>query len=447
MTAMKTPTQTLEAQSGDVRFTTNVRGTLDALRKHLASLHSDSTTEMHVSQLCEIVDRLAIEHAGMAEELLGVYEQLGVVFEMTGKLPALHRETDVFDLYLDCLRRSFSSRKVFVADPFALAGESSHEVHSVCGDWIDKIIFQAKDDGNVLVEHPPSKDQESPVAEVMVGPIFAGKTFVCAIVLVAQERNDTFQSSDMLLLESLNMFCGDLIRSIRLVNEVREMSLDMVRALVNAVDQKDQYTSGHSVRVGYFATLLAKEVGLKDEELRMLRWGALLHDVGKIGIRDDVLKKEGSLTKEEFDHIKEHPVRSHRIVREVPQLAQALGGVLYHHERYDGKGYPEGLKGEEIPQHARIIQIADVFDALTSNRSYREAYSWEKALAILQEGAGEAVDPRFQSMFDRMIHERLDGETDGWEELIATANRFARREEDDILPDADPSSYASESMT
>lgn len=143
----------------------------------------------------------------------------------------------------------------------------------------------------------------------------------------------------------------------------------------------------------------------------MLQWASLLHDVGKIGIRDNVLKKEGKLTPEEFGHIREHPVRSHKVVQEVPQLLQALDGILHHHERYDGSGYPSGLKGEQIPLQARIIQIADVFDALTSNRSYRKAFDWQRALEILQEEAGKTVDPRLQKTFDALIRETLAAPT------------------------------------
>jgi len=150
----------------------------------------------------------------------------------------------------------------------------------------------------------------------------------------------------------------------------------------------------------------------------------LLHDVGKIGIRDDVLNKQGKLTPEEFEHIKEHPERSYRVVQQVPQLAKALDGILYHHERYDGGGYPAGLKGEAIPLQARIIQIADVFDALTSSRSYRPAYSWEKALSIMAQEAGMAVDPRLQKVFDGYIRQAMQAGPDAWEKLVQRANEF-----------------------
>ena len=229
----------------------------------------------------------------------------------------------------------------------------------------------------------------------------------------------------MLLLKSLTAFCGDLIRNQRLVRELRTVSMSTVRALVNAVDQKDEYTSGHSMRVAYYATSLAREIGLDAGEIQMLQWSALLHDVGKIGIRDEVLKKPGKLTVEEFAHIQEHPVRSFQVVRGVPQLAKALDGILYHHERYDGSGYPEGLAGETIPLQARIVQVADIFDALTSTRSYRAAHEWSKALDILREEAGQTIDAALQQVFDKMIRSRVSKAPDEWQKMFDCAERFA----------------------
>ena len=227
-----------------------------------------------------------------------------------------------------------------------------------------------------------------------------------------------------MLVTALATFCGDLISNHRLSRELRQMSIAMVRALVNAIDQKDEYTSGHSVRVGYFASLLGSELGLGPVDLQMLEWSALLHDVGKIGIRDDVLQKTTRLSDEEFDHIKEHPVRSHKVVRQIPQLGQALDGVLHHHEHYDGSGYPNGLQGEKIPLQARIIQIADVFDALTSTRSYRSAYDWRGALNILEKEAGRTVDPQLAKIFDSLVRRHIGDAPDGWEKLVDRAGQY-----------------------
>ena len=162
----------------------------------------------------------------------------------------------------------------------------------------------------------------------------------------------------------------------------------------------------------------------------------LLHDVGKIGIRDDVLKKEGRLTDDEFSHIKEHPVRSHRVVREVPQLSDALDGILYHHEHYDGAGYPEGLAGEAIPLQARIIQIADVFDALTSSRSYRQAYDWQAALDVMADEAGTTIDPRLQREFDGLMRGELEADPDAWARIVQQANSFAQSAQEVVVEDS-----------
>jgi len=403
----------------------DVQGWMGLLRAELAVLEAGDGLDQILRGVSGAVDRLLGEHAGMAEELLSVYEQLGIVFEVTRKLSTVQRESEVIDLFLDSLRRSFAGRVVFALCPGPHGFRVSRGGGFSSTGWIESLAERVQHRGTVLVESVDVDTSMGRIVEVMVGPVFAGHKAVLAIVLARGPDVAAFHVSDMLLLESLTTFCGDLIRSHRLVEELREMSITVVRSLVNAVDQKDAYTSGHSQRVGYYATLLGRRLRQSDAELQMLQWSALLHDVGKIGIRDEVLKKEGKLTPEEFEHIKEHPVRSHSVVREVPQLAEALDGVLYHHERYDGKGYPDGLAGQEIPLQARIIQIADIFDALTSDRSYRPAFDWRRALAILDSEAGKSVDPELRRVFDEMMRELLDEDEEAWKRLVRHADTCA----------------------
>jgi len=422
--------EVVEALSVSSGCGADVHQRLETLRTRVATLDPDGTVERALSDVSKAVERLAVENTGMAEELLSAYEQLGIIFEVTRKLPGVHGESEVIDLFIDSLRHNFQEREVFAAHPRRPVHGLHTEAPWSCEDWFEHFTDRARDSASVLVECPPVGAVPVCVAEVMAGPVFAGDSFVYTIVLTHGANVETFRAGDMLLLESLTKFCGDLIRNHRLSHELGEMSIAMVRSLVNAVDQKDAYTSGHSLRVGYFATLLGRALNLGDEDLQMLQWSALLHDVGKIGIRDDVLKKKGELTDEEFDHIKEHPVRSHRVVQKVPQLVKALDGVLHHHERFDGTGYPTGLSGEDIPLQARIIQIADVFDALTSDRAYRPAYTWGKALDILNDEAGKTVDPRLREVFDRLIREALGDDPSGWEKMVQRAKEFAQDDVD-----------------
>ncbi|OKP87404.1 hypothetical protein A3848_20005 [Paenibacillus sp. P32E] len=172
--------------------------------------------------------------------------------------------------------------------------------------------------------------------------------------------------------------------------------------LAVALDARDPYTAGHSLRVAEYSVIIGQLAGLTGQKLDNLRKSALLHDIGKIGVRDSVLFKEEALTDEEFDQIKSHPVLGENILRQiepVEKMAPYLGGVRSHHERYDGKGYPDGLAGTAIPLHGRIIAVADAYDAMTSDRPYRKGINHERALAILEQGRGTQWDPEFAGLF------------------------------------------------
>ena len=178
---------------------------------------------------------------------------------------------------------------------------------------------------------------------------------------------------------------------------------ETTEALANAIDAKDKYTSGHSLRVAELSRKIARNAGMSKSECDQIYFSALLHDVGKIGVRDDVINKCGRLTDEEFENIKLHPVLGYQILSSIRQSPYLSEGAHYHHERYDGTGYPEGLKGEEIPVIARIIAVADAYDAMTSSRSYRDALSKEEVRNEILKGMGKQFDTKFASILLIMI--------------------------------------------
>jgi HD-GYP domain-containing protein (c-di-GMP phosphodiesterase class II) len=190
--------------------------------------------------------------------------------------------------------------------------------------------------------------------------------------------------------EELEHFVEDLKRA---AEENRALFMGSIQMLAGAVDEKDPYTRGHSDRVTRYSLLIAKELGLPASFMETLQISAQLHDVGKIGIEDHILKKPGALTEEEFEVMKTHTTKGANILRPVPQLAEMLPGIELHHEALDGRGYPYGLKGEQIPLLARVIAVADTFDALTTNRPYQQAHTPEQALEIIRSIAGKRLDP------------------------------------------------------
>lgn len=173
----------------------------------------------------------------------------------------------------------------------------------------------------------------------------------------------------------------------------------MLSMLTSAIEARDPYTQGHSARVTALAEEVARRLGWSPEQLATLRIGGPLHDIGKLAISDEVLRKEGELEPEELDQIRQHPTIGARILLRMAALREAIPYVLYHHERWDGSGYPSGKAGEEIPVEARVLAVADAFDAMTSDRPYRRALSREEALAEVERCAGTQFDPKIACAF------------------------------------------------
>ena len=189
---------------------------------------------------------------------------------------------------------------------------------------------------------------------------------------------------------------------------MRRLFKQTATALVNAIDAKDTYTHGHSERVAQYSRKLAEMEGKSEQECEEIYYAALVHDVGKIGVPENIINKNGRLTDEEYAIIKQHPSMGVQILNGISEFPQLSTGAHYHHERYDGRGYPEGLKGEEIPEAARIIAVADSYDAMSSKRSYRDAIPQQKVREEIVKGIGTQFDPGYARLMLRMIDDDLE---------------------------------------
>lgn len=212
----------------------------------------------------------------------------------------------------------------------------------------------------------------------------------------------------MIILSGMSFFL--LVRFqgyVRAVSTSYDKQLEgIVKGVIATLELKDPYTRGHSERVAKYALVLANEVGkFTKEEQKSFYYACLLHDIGKVNIPDNILMKPGKLTNEEFEIIKSHPVVGAEAVKNVEGISDSIHVIRYHHERWDGKGYPEQLKGEEIPLLARVSTIADAFDAMTSSRSYREAMPIEEAYKRIIEGKGTQFDPSLVENFKNIYPE------------------------------------------
>ena len=269
------------------------------------------------------------------------------------------------------------------------------------------IIESLETDKNPCLMTDARKALKDPVRSFMVVPLkIREKIFGVASAFIFNE-GPRFSEKDIYYMNFITQKAASAIENIALYENIYENLFSTLYAFVTALEVRDLYTRKHSTRVAGYAYMIAREMGCTDEELDVINFAGSLHDIGKIGIRDDILLKPGRLTEEEYEKIKEHPVIGADIISKLGLWDREMEIIRHHHERYDGQGYPDKLKGEEIPKLARIMAVADCYDAMASDRAYRKAMAKEDALATIRRNSGTQFDPKAVEAFMRIADQEL----------------------------------------
>lgn len=370
-----------------------------------------------------------------SEQLLGSYEETNLLFRLSRLMNGL---SDPCELIPTCCNQilpvlpfrwiavKFWERERRVSGltgRLVVAGELPCDPGSFERMVIDRFGDKKHGDWTRLLDPSAGGVAGLVGSEVVVEQITHDREVV-GVLLAGNKRGDCPMVSDvasgeMMFLEATANLMGVFHENIARFDEQKQMFMGTLTALTASIDAKDEYTRGHSERVAYLGARLAEAMRMNAQAVELIHTTGLVHDVGKIGVPEAVLCKAGKLTDDEFAQIKRHPTIGYHILKGIPSIEPVLPGVLYHHERWDGRGYPAGLAGEEIPRVGRMLALADTFDAMSSTRSYRPAMPRDKVLAEIRRCAGTQFDPALAPLFveldfseyDRMVeqHQRHSG--------------------------------------
>jgi putative nucleotidyltransferase with HDIG domain len=350
-------------------------------------------------------------------ELMEKYEELTLLYDISERLEGLPS----FDEVANEMLKQATSRVKCKAGRLVLVEESGNYQQRLFAQK-DSVIPQSainylgQEDTATLcltkpvtqiVNDPFNIDESTALTQLHV-PVCLKETPI-GVLSLFRLLSSPFKASDKKIAEMLARQTAGKLESSRLYAKLESLFMDSIKMLVECIDARDTYTSGHSSRVSIYSVFLAREIGLAEDQIKTVEVGALLHDVGKIRIRDHILNKPGRLTDEERQIIQQHPEFGMRIVDHIKQLHNTVPCIYCHHEYYDGKGYPRGLGGEDIPLMGRIVTIADTFDAMTSTRPYRKALSQKQAYDEIMRFRGIQFDPHLAEAFGEAI---LRGEFD-----------------------------------
>ncbi|NLE28969.1 MAG: HD domain-containing protein [Phycisphaerae bacterium] len=341
----------------------------------------------------------------LSQELSQSYEELSLIYKLGQHLQISEDPQLFFQRFVDDLLELIGAQKLmllirkenktnptwYAPGPLAISDETGQ---NICDFLLSQtktvhkpILFSTNND------HPELKtilDRDD--YGILAWPVCSNGNLLGILVAMNTDPNG-FDSTAAQLLGSIAEHTGSFFQNRFLLSDIQELLTGLLTSFVNAIDAKDPYTRGHSQRVAYISQSLAESLKLSKKECAEIYMAGLLHDIGKIGIGDEVLSKPGKLTEEEFAAIRQHPVIGSRIISSIKQLRKIIPGVLNHHERYDGTGYPEGLKDQQIPLMGSIVGLADCFDAITSDRTYHHALGLEQALTEIHNGSAKQFSP------------------------------------------------------
>jgi HD-GYP domain-containing protein (c-di-GMP phosphodiesterase class II) len=290
-------------------------------------------------------------------------------------------------------------------------GEREEEIKTIFLNFGEGIAGWVAQQGKPLIVNSPEKDlrffkgvderTEFKTRNIICVPVKVKEKIIGVLEAINKKGRSRFGKEDLFLLTSLADQVAIALDNSRLYQELEEMFFQTAESLADAIEKRDPYTGGHTQRVTLYSQVIARYLQLKPLERKWLKIASVLHDIGKIGVEDDILKKPERLSPEEFNMIKRHSDMGAEILEHIRQLREIVPGVRYHHEQVNGKGYPDGLRGEQIPFLAKIVAVADTYDAMTTDRPYRKAMEKEAAIEELKRCSGTQLDKEVVEAFIR----------------------------------------------
>lgn len=325
------------------------------------------------------------------------FEEVRLIHDLTSQLELDDEPSQICRELLGQLHVCVSSRTLVIELAKSEEGANRLPAVHMVGEPVDKVELdailqdafrnaEASECETRVVNHsnlPALKHRR-----VVVLPISRRGERLGRMIALRDQSQDEYGTIEIDLMRSVLTVLAMHLVNQRQYADMQAMLEGTVRSLASALDAKDAYTHGHSSRVAALSVFLARALGLDREECETLHLAGVLHDIGKIGVDDSVLKKPGKLTDDEFDQIKQHPVIGFEILKDIKPFRHILPVVRHHHESWDGRGYPDGLAGDEIPRHAQIVAVADAFDAMVSDRPYRKGMPFDRVIGVFRQGRG-----------------------------------------------------------
>lgn len=362
-----------------------------------------------LAQLLAYNAELELERKKLGEETLHKYKELSMLYNMADQIPSCLEAEQVLRLLSDQLRLllGFDTINILLSKPdedeltvVISEGSTFAEGSSLVPEGVMHDVWHS---GRAEIINDVTTDyrfvaRQYPVSSLICTPL-KSKEKILGLVEITSIRPTTFTAENLRLLTTLAAQAAAQIENTALLQQLKDAFYITVYTLAETIEKRDPYTGNHTKRVMEYSLALGRTLGLSEHQLRRLELAAVLHDVGKIGIPDTVLLKKEPLNDDEFRQIKMHTIYGEEILSRIPQLKDIMPGVKQHHERFDGRGYPDGLKGEEIDITARIIAVADTFDAMTTDRPYRKGFPFEEAFEELQRNSGTQFDPSIIAAF------------------------------------------------